>query len=339
MNAPEEGRTMASQLKSILSGAAVAALLTLPAAAGNGDWTMGPWQSFNTNSVKVDSVVGKLRVEVKQQPNITVQVSGTKARVGEVTVRTNGDQLVVSESNDEGVWDWKNWLNFNDTHNSTKDLDVHIVVPKGTDVDVRDMVGEATVGDTMGNVHFEAVASNATIGRSKEAHLSMAGSGKINIADTTGDLHMDIAGSGNIRAGSAADVHADVAGSGSAVMGAINGGLHLDIAGSGDFSATKVNGPVHVGIVGAGSVNIPQGIANPLHVDIMGAGNFIFGGEAVDPHVSALGSGRVKLRSYTGKMHSDGMVDVQVGPEGFPSAPPAPAAPPAPPAPPAPKAH
>jgi hypothetical protein len=330
---------MASQLKSILSGAAVAALLTLPAAAGNGDWTMGPWQSFNTNSVKVDSVVGKLRVEVKQQPNITVQVSGTKARVGEVTVRTNGDQLVVSESNDEGVWDWKNWLNFNDTHNSTKDLDVHIVVPKGTDVDVRDMVGEATVGDTMGNVHFEAVASNATIGRSKEAHLSMAGSGKINIADTTGDLHMDIAGSGNIRAGSAADVHADVAGSGSAVMGAINGGLHLDIAGSGDFSATKVNGPVHVGIVGAGSVNIPQGIANPLHVDIMGAGNFIFGGEAVDPHVSALGSGRVKLRSYSGRMHSDGMVDVQVGPEGFPSAPPAPAAPPAPPAPPAPKAH
>jgi hypothetical protein len=330
---------MASQLKSILSGAAVAALLTLPAAAGSGDWTAGPWRAFDTHSVKVDTVVGKLRVEVKQQPNVTVQVSGTKARVNEVTVRANGDQLVITGESDEGVWDWRNWLNFSDTHNSTKDLDVHIVVPKGTDVDVRDMVGDAAIGDTMGNVHFEAVASNANIGRTREAHLSMAGSGKINVADVAGDLHMEIAGAGSIKAGSAADVHADVAGSGSAEMGAINGGLHLDIAGSGDFSATKVNGPVHVGIVGAGSVNIPQGVANPLHVDIMGAGNFVFGGQAVDPHVSALGSGRVKIRSYTGKMHSDGMVDVQVGPEGFPSAPPAPAAPPAPPAPPAPKPH
>ena len=319
---------MAGQLKSILCGAAVAALLTLPAMAGDGDWTSGPWRGFDTHSVKIDTLVGKLRVEVKPQSNITIQVSGTKSRVGEVTVRANGDQLVVSSESDEGVWDWRNWLNFNDTHNSTKDLDVHIVVPKGTDIDVRDMIGDATIGDTMGNMHFEAVASNANIGRSKEAHLSMAGSGKINIADVAGDLHMDIAGSGKIKAGSASDVHADVAGSGSAEMGAINGGLHLDIAGSGDFAATKVNGPVHVGIVGAGSVNIPQGVANPLHVDIMGAGNFIFGGEAVDPHISALGSGRVKIRSYHGKMHSDGMVDVQVGPEGFPPAPPAPPAPP-----------
>lgn len=330
---------MAGQAKQILCGAVVAALLTLPAMAGDGDWTSGPWRGFDTHSVKVDTLVGKLRVEVKPQSNITVQVSGTKARVNEVTVRTHGDQLVVSSESDEGVWDWRNWLNFNDTHNSTKDLDVHIVVPKGTDVDVRDMIGDATIGDTMGNLHFEAVASNANIGRSKEAHLSMAGSGKINIADIAGDLHMDIAGSGKIKAGSAADVHADVAGSGSAEMGAINGGLHLDIAGSGDFSATKVNGPVHVGIVGAGSVNIPQGIANPLHVDIMGAGNFVFGGQAIDPHISALGSGRVKIRSYTGKMHSDGMVDVQVGSEGFPTPPPAPPAPSAPPAPPAPPHH
>jgi hypothetical protein len=324
---------MTSQLKQILCGAAVAALLTLPAAAGNGDWTSGSWQSFNAKSVKVDTVVGKLRVEVKPQANTTIQVSGLKDRVNKVTVRMSGDQLVVSGENENAVWDWKNWFNFNDEHNSSKDLDVHIVVPKGTDIDVRDMIGDASIGDTMSNVRFEAVASNAWIGRTKEAHLSMAGSGKIIIADVAGDLHVDIAGSGKIKAGSASEVHADVAGSGSAEMGAINGGLHLDIAGSGDFTATKVNGPVHVGIVGAGSVHIPQGVANPLHVDILGAGDFVFGGQAIDPHVSALGSGRVKIRSYSGKMHSDGMVDVQVGDDGFPAAPPAPTAPPAPPAP------
>ena len=325
---------MAGNWKSILGGAAVAATLILPAVADDSGWTSGQWRGFDAKSVKIDDVVGKLRVEVKPQAQVSIQISGTKQRVGEVDVRMNGDQLVVDgEKNNEGVWDWKNWFNFNDAHNSTKDLDVHIVVPKGTDIDVRDMIGDAAIGDTMSDVHFEAVASNAWIGRTKAAHLSMAGSGKINIADIAGELHLDIAGSGRIKAGSASDVHADIAGSGSAEMGAINGGLHLDIAGAGDFNATKVNGPVHVGIVGSGSVKIPQGVANPLHVDIMGAGDFVFGGQAVDPHVSALGSGRVKIRSYTGQMHSDGMVDVQVGSDNFPS-PPAPPAPPAPPPPP-----
>jgi hypothetical protein len=329
-----------------LGGAAVAATLILPAtASGDNGWTAGQWQRFDSKSVKIDDVVGHLRVEVKPQAKVTIQISGLKNRVNAITVRTNGDQLVVAGRDDDAVWDWKNWFNFDDEHNSTKDLDVHIVVPKGTDIDVRDMVGDATIGDTMSDVHFEAVDSTTTIGRTKEAHLSMAGAGRITIADVAGDMHLDIAGSGKIKAGSAADVHASIAGSGTTEMAAINGGLHLDIAGSGDFNATKVNGPVHVSIVGAGSVHIPQGTANPLHVDIMGAGDFIFGGQAVDPHVSALGSGRVKIRSYTGQMHSDGMIDVQVGNDGFPSAPPmppvpaAPMAPKAPPAPPAPPKH
>jgi hypothetical protein len=84
-------------------------------------------------------------------------------------------------------------------------------------------------------------------------------------------------------------------------------------------------------------VHIPQGVANPLHVDIMGAGDFIFGGQAIDPHVSAIGAGRVKIRSYTGKMHSDGMADVETGNDAFPTMPPMPPVPPAPKAPQAPK--
>ncbi len=71
---------MASQWKSMLGGAAVAATLILPAtAAGDNGWTAGPWQGFDTKSVKVSDVVGRLRVEVKPQSKITIQVpvSGT----------------------------------------------------------------------------------------------------------------------------------------------------------------------------------------------------------------------------------------------------------------------
>jgi hypothetical protein len=47
----------------------------------------------------------------------------------------------------------------------------------------------------------------------------------------------------------------------------------------------------------------------------MGAGNFVFGGVAVDPHIEAVGSGTVKLKSYTGHMDSEGMANVQIGGE------------------------
>jgi hypothetical protein len=336
---------MAGQWKSILGGAAVAALLIIPASAGNtggnGDWTSLPWRSYEVHTVKVDSLVGHLRVEVKPQAQVSVQISGRKPRLDRVSVHASGDTLVVASENDNEVWDWKSWFDFSAHDSSERDVDVHVVVPKGTAIRVDDMVGDAQIGDTEGDMRFEAVASTTTIGKVKDARISMMGSGRIQMSEVMGTLKLDIAGSGKIKAASTKSVDADIAGSGSAELGAIDGGLSLDIAGSGNFNAARVNGPVKVGIMGAGSVNIPQGTANPLHVDIMGAGNFVFGGEAIDPHVSALGSGRVKLRSYKGRMDSDGMVDVQVGPEGFP-VPPAPPAPPAmkapsaPPAPPAP---
>jgi hypothetical protein len=45
----------------------------------------------------------------------------------------------------------------------------------------------------------------------------------------------------------------------------------------------------------------------------MGAGKFDFGGIAVDPHVEAFGSGSVRIKSYRGKLSSEGMADVKIG--------------------------
>jgi hypothetical protein len=325
---------MAGQLKSMLGGAAVAALLIIPASAGNpGDWTSGAWRSFGVNGVKVDAVVGRLRVDVKPQAQVSVQVSGKKDRVGRLAIHQEGDTLVIEGDNSNAVWDWRTWFDFSDRNDSTKDLDVHVVMPKGTSLRVEDMIGDANIGDTEGDVSFEAAASKAVIGRTREAHISMAGEGKIQLAPVSGDLHLDIEGAGDIKAQSSKSVHAEISGSGSAYLGPIQNGLHLEINGTGDFNAASVNGPVHVEINGAGSVNIPQGTADPLHVAIAGVGNFVFGGVAVDPHIDAYGVGAVKLRSYRGQLHSGGMADVKIGPDGFPP-PPAPPAMPAMPAPP-----
>jgi hypothetical protein len=288
----------------------VAAALTLPAVADS--WSVGPTKTFDVRAVNVHDVVGNLSIAVRDGGPATVQVSGTKARVDATSVRQDGGTLVVVGQNYEQVWDWRHWFDFSGDFNRGS-LNVKITLPRGSDVKVEDLIGDAEIGDTMGSLHFGAVSTNSTIGRVADAHIELAGSGKVSVGDIAGDLHAETAGSGKIITGNVKSVHADVAGSGAIETGAINGSLNLNIAGSGDFSAQRVNGPTHVDIAGSGSVRIANGEADPFHVDIFGSGNVYFGGTANDPHVSGFGSGSVKIHAMRGKLSSDGMANVKIG--------------------------
>ncbi|HLY07039.1 MAG TPA: DUF2807 domain-containing protein [Rhizomicrobium sp.] len=296
-------------------GAAIAALLILPAAAG--DWGVWPTKSYGANAVKVSDIVGTLTVNVRNGGPLTVDISGAKERLNGISVHQEDGTVVVdgSDSSDnQSVWDWHKWFNFSsDWEPKTSNLIVKVTVPRGASVNVDGLVGDATIGDTQGELRFEAAASKARIGRVGPAHVSLAGAGHLDIAQVNGPLHLEIGGSGKVTVGPVQSVDADIGGSGDAQFGAINGGLKLDIAGSGDVSAARVNGPTHIDIAGSGSVKIADGTADPLHVDIMGAGNFIFGGVAVDPHIDAVGSGNVKLKSYRGHLDTEGMADVKIG--------------------------
>jgi hypothetical protein len=293
----------------MLIGAAVALVLIAPAFADG--WESQPQRSFDTHGVHVENLVGNLSIAVKDGGPATVQVSGQRDRVNALTVTTSGDTLEIEgEGSGQSVWDWHHWLDFTDIHHG--DLSVKLTVPKGTSVHVEDLVGNAQIGDIMAPLHFSAASTNSTIGRVTEAHVTIEGSGRIAIGDISGDLHAETDGDGKITAGNAHDVHAELAGSGAMAVGAIRE-LHLSIAGSGDFTAARVNGPTKVEIAGSGSVNIAGGEANPLHLDIAGSGNFTFGGVAVDPKIDAFGSGNVRIKSYRGKLSSNGMADVKIG--------------------------
>jgi hypothetical protein len=303
---------MKDQTKSLLLGASVAALLILPAAAAE-DWVTWPQKNFSGNTLKVDDFVGTLVVNVHNGGNINVDVSGTRERMKQIEVHSYGSGVVIEGQNDQSVWDWHNWLNFDYSKSRPDQLVVKVSVPKGTDVRIEDLVGKATVGDTYGPLRLEASATQAKIGRVSSANVSLAGTGHVDIVEVKGPLDLDIAGSGKVNVGPTQSVKADIAGAGDTALGPIAGGLKVDIAGSGDISSSRVNGPVRVSIAGSGSVNVADGLANPLHVDIMGSGSFTFGGLAIDPKVSSFGSGSVKIKAYKGKMSSDGMASVEVG--------------------------
>jgi len=291
----------------------------MPDAAGHkANWITAPTRSFNTTGVELDDVVGNVIIAVREGGPMTLVVAGAPQRVNAVRATAENGKLVIDASSnhddDRSVWDWRNWFNFSDVADrQSGNLIVTVTVPRGSAVSISDLVGNATVGDTMGNLHLEAAATKTHIGKVAKASISMGGSGQIDIASVEGVLDLDLGGSGKVVVGSTGSVKADIAGSGDAQFGPIAGGLSLDIAGSGDVTAAHVNGPVHVDIAGSGNVSSADGIANPLHLDIMGAGNFRFGGIAIDPHIDAVGSGNVRIKAYRGHLDSEGMADVKIG--------------------------
>lgn len=336
---------MVKNPKSLMAGAAVAALLIFPSlasftgpmqamanppappaaatppapppAAANGNWVRWAPRNYQGKAVEISDVVGTVTIAVRDGGAMTVEASGDKQRMKNLEVSNDDGELKIESDNDgdsNSVWDVSQWFNFSNQGRDRSNMFVKVTVPRGTRVHIDGLVGDANIGDTYGELHFEAAATKAHIGHVGDTHIDLGGAGRVDIAAVDGDLNLDVGGSGKINAGPIkGKVDASIAGSGDVAFGAVSGGMHLDIAGSGDVSAARVNGPTHVEIAGSGTVKIADGTADPLHVEIMGAGNFIFGGNAVDPHIEALGSGTVKLKSYTGRMNSEGMANVQVG--------------------------
>jgi hypothetical protein len=307
----------------LLRGALLAAALILPttghtvpsalAAETQSGWITLPARSFVVQRVRLKDLVANVSVQVGPGP-VTLQMSGIKPRLDAVDVHKDGGVLTISGHSNYGVWDWHNWFDFGDTRNRAPgQLKVTLRVPAGTALQVRSLIGNAQIGNTMGRLDFGAISTHSSIGQVGQAHIRLAGSGTLQLAGVHGPLKLDIAGSGKISVGQSGPVHADMAGAGDARLGQINGGLHLAIAGSGNAVAQSVNGPVKVDIAGSGSVHIAAGTADPLHLDIMGSGNFSFGGHAVDPHLSALGSGSVWLDSYSGNLSTSGNVHLSIG--------------------------
>ncbi len=295
------------RISSLLIGASLAAALTLPGMAADG-WINGSWQSYDARALKLDAVAGMVRIDVKDNGPMAVQVSGLPERVKRVHVSTSGGTLKVESEMVGTVWDWRHWFDFNGFKgNKPAQLQINVAIPRGAAVDIEAASGNITIGNTMGPLKFEVQGyTESTVGNVTSAKLDMAGSGKLTIANVYGPVNADTAGSGNIRIGDVARIEADIAGSGSIAVGAVNGPTDIDIAGSGNFSAGNVRGPVKTSIAGSGSVTIAGGEADPFKVDIMGSGNVSFGGMAVNPKIEAMGSGSVRIKAYRGNLQNDG---------------------------------
>ncbi len=266
---------------------------------------------YDVKGIEVDDVFGTLHITVTNGGPVTLSISGTKPALDNLHVSNMGDRLLIKEEHEGHVWNWREWFTYKRERRDR--ITLNITAPKGTSLGTDGFVGDLTVGDLDGPVKIEAAAAQGTIGNVTSATLSLAGSGKLSVGAVTQQLKIEIAGSGTINAGASAGASIEIAGSGDAHVGPVLGKLRVEIAGSGDVTVASVNGPTTAEIAGAGSIKIDTGEANPLKVEILGSGDFDFGGEAVDPEITAMGSGDVTLKSYRGKLDTDGMAHLKIG--------------------------
>ena len=139
-----------------------------------------------------------------------------------------------------------------------------------------------------------------TIGKSASLDLSNAGCGDWTIANVTGQLKLNQAGSGDTYVGSVGRASLRVAGSGDIRTQAVRGPMDVNLAGSGDVWTASLEGPLDVKIAGPGDVKIAGGKVGAMTVSVAGSGGVIVDGAAESLKARIAGSGDVKVKAVKG---------------------------------------
>lgn len=239
--------------------------------------------------VEIKDAVARVTVVPENRTDVKVEFLTRNASLP-FEMRTNGDKLIVDGNLKRRIRNCSSGHNGGRPHVRIRDVgeisyenmpQIVIRTPLNADVD--------TGGAIWGSV-----------GRSDSLKLGNAGCGDWKIANVRGKLDIDIAGSGDVEAGSASELNLDIAGSGDVSVTSIGGAVDVDIAGSGDVEVGSMNGSLNVDIAGSGDVKVASGRATLIDVNVAGSGDVRFAGVAQSLEVSVAGSGDVTVGNVTG---------------------------------------
>jgi hypothetical protein len=135
-----------------------------------------------------------------------------------------------------------------------------------------------------------------SVGRSENLSLGSSGCGDWTVGNVSGRMDLAIAGSGDMRTGTAGDTEISISGSGDVDTGAVRQ-LEVNISGSGDVTVAQSTGPVDVSIAGSGDVKVKGGRISKTAVSIAGSGDVNVDADVADLNVNIMGGGDVRVRS------------------------------------------
>src|SRR5207247_10933330 len=173
---------------------------------------------------------GTVAVRVQDAPTTTVHVEGSRADGVEVTFdeRPSGDRLSVA-------YRGKKWFTL---FSSGRDLEVTIVVPTGTSLDVSAGAADLEVGGTVASLSYRSGAGDLRFDDVTGNVTAKTASGDVNGEEIGGSLRFHGA-SGDLSVGRVGATTAGRSASGDLSIGRIEGDTSLATA-SGDVTVTVV---------------------------------------------------------------------------------------------------
>lgn len=297
--------------------------------------------------VEIRNAVARVVVIPEDRTDIAVEIDHGSSSLDRLTVTRRGDDVFIDGGLDRNAVRNCSSGPANATQpgeGATVELRGHgrinvsdtplVVVRTPRDVDV-------TAGRTGGRSRILSIGRGGSsgavfgsIGRgARSIELSNRGCGDWTVANTDGELDINNAGSGSIRAGSSRSLDLAVAGSGGVTTGATGDAdiavagsgdvtvaatrsAEVAIAGSGDVTINRLEGDrLDVSIAGSGDVRVNGGQVRTLEVSIAGSGNVTFDGRAGDVSASIMGSGDVRVAEATGSVNRRvmGSGEVRIG--------------------------
>ncbi len=228
---------------------------------------------------------------------------------------------------------------------------VKILVPRGASVSIDDSVTSARGGNIGGDLKIDGGIVAAEFGDVANAFVDIDGAGDVMVGEIVKMLDLNINGSGDFEAVSAAKADLAVNGSGDIDLGDIDGaakaringsgdisvadvdgplslaisgsgdvetgaakqGASISINGSGDVSMISVNGPTTATVSGNGDIEIAGGRAENLNVTISGSGDFSLAGVSTNLTAKVGGSGAVSVKRNEGALAMAGDGDIIIG--------------------------
>ncbi|USQ97843.1 GIN domain-containing protein [Caulobacter sp. RL271] len=254
-------------------------------------------------SVKIKDAVARVVVIPENRSDVKVEVLTTNASLP-LDIRKQGDETVIDGD--------LRMNRINGCNNRNGKISVRV---RGAGEVSYDNFPQIAVRVPMDAKVKAGGAVFGDIGRSGNVDLANAGCGDWTVANTKGELKIGLAGSGDVKAGSAASAEISLAGSGDVRTQAIDGDLEVNIAGAGDVTVASIAGKLEGNIAGSGNITVAGGRSRAVEVNVMGSGDVTFNGEAGSVDVSVAGSGDIRIAKVTGpvKKRVAGSGDVIIG--------------------------
>lgn len=279
----------------------------------------GPALARSGPEVEIRHAVARVAVVIEDRADIAVEVEQGSSGLPAVQVTRDGPNVRI----DGGLGRRPGLFGGGDGLRNCRSGPDNARTPgEGASVEVRN-VGRVNLPDaplivirTPRDVNVDASgAVFGSVGRGAASiELGNAGCGDWNVANTEGRMSLDIAGSGDIRAGTSSGLDASISGAGSITAGATRD-LDVSVSGAGDVTVARVDGPTEISLAGAGDVSIRGGTAPALTINVAGVGDVDFDGVAGDVDVSLAGVGDVNIARATGSVRRSvaGLGDINIG--------------------------